>query len=171
MGRVILLNGPLGIGKSTLAELLTESIDRCVMLDGDQVAFVNPPPPDATRYLHATIERLVEHHLAAGYGNFVIDHLWETAAKIEDLRRRLDGFGLEVRCFLWMLPEAENLRRIQRRQSARAIDEIDFELRTVMDERRALAAGGPDLGEPFDVSDPPSELVDRLLQRWESRIR
>jgi len=28
------LNGPLGVGKSTLAEALTESIDRCVLLDG-----------------------------------------------------------------------------------------------------------------------------------------
>jgi hypothetical protein len=33
---IIVLNGPLGIGKSTLAEALTESIDACVMLDGDR---------------------------------------------------------------------------------------------------------------------------------------
>lgn len=31
---IIVLNGPLGIGKSTLAEALADSIDRCVMLDG-----------------------------------------------------------------------------------------------------------------------------------------
>lgn len=33
---IIVLNGPLGIGKSTLAEALAEAIDHCVMLDGAQ---------------------------------------------------------------------------------------------------------------------------------------
>ena len=32
---IILLNGPLGIGKSTLSEALTERVDWCAMLDGD----------------------------------------------------------------------------------------------------------------------------------------
>jgi adenylate kinase family enzyme len=39
---IIVLNGPLGIGKSTLAEALSESIDRCVMLDGDALVAANP---------------------------------------------------------------------------------------------------------------------------------
>ena len=34
---IIVLNGPLGIGKSTLAEALAESIDQSVMLDGDHL--------------------------------------------------------------------------------------------------------------------------------------
>jgi hypothetical protein len=32
---IVLLNGPLGIDKSTLAEALVESIEQSVMLDGD----------------------------------------------------------------------------------------------------------------------------------------
>lgn len=43
----IVLNGPLGIGESTLAEALCESIDHCVMLDGDHVVAANPSHPDA----------------------------------------------------------------------------------------------------------------------------
>jgi adenylate kinase family enzyme len=41
---IIVLNGPLGIGKSTFAEALTESIESSVMLDGDRLVAVNPPP-------------------------------------------------------------------------------------------------------------------------------
>ena len=57
---IVVLNGPLGIGKSTLAEALSESIDRCVMLDGDKIAATNPP--SSLEYLHATLELLVAHH-------------------------------------------------------------------------------------------------------------
>jgi shikimate kinase len=46
---IIALYGPLGIGKSTLAEALAESIDRCVMLDGDHLVAVNPPALTSNR--------------------------------------------------------------------------------------------------------------------------
>ena len=162
----IVLNGPLGIGKSTLAEALTERIEHCVMLDGDRLMAVNPPPADALEYLHATIALLVTHHRRFGYRHFVIDHLWRSAAELADLRRRLAVIDADadVRCFLLTLPADENLRRIERRQRARAIDEREFELRTVAEEREVLA-NNPDLGEPFDVSAPPAELVEAMLRR------
>ncbi len=40
---IILLNGPLGVGKSTLAEALSESVADCAMLSGDALGAVNPP--------------------------------------------------------------------------------------------------------------------------------
>ena len=46
---VIVLNGPLGIGKSSLAEALTESIDACAMLSGDHLVAVNPPSKTESR--------------------------------------------------------------------------------------------------------------------------
>ena len=64
---IIVLNGPLGIGKSTLAEALAESIDQCVMLDGDHLVAVNPPPSDAIEHLHSTIALLIAHHRRFGY--------------------------------------------------------------------------------------------------------
>jgi shikimate kinase len=165
---IIVLNGPLGIGKSTLAEALTESIDRCVMLDGDHLIAANPPPADEVEYLHATIALLVAHHRRSGYRHFVIDHLWRRAEELDDLRRRLLDVDpdADVRCFLLTLSPAENLRRIERRQSARALDEQEFELQTVAEEREALYdSGSDDLGEPFDVSAPPEELVTACLLR------
>jgi len=161
---IIVLNGPLGIGKSTLAEALTESIDQCAMLEGDRLVAVNPTPYDELEHLHSTIELLISHHRRFGYRHFVIDHMWRLPAELADLRRRLIAIDSELRCFLLTLPADENLRRIERRQQARAIDEREFELRTVAEERELLATT-PDLGEPFDVSASPQDLVRMMLRR------
>jgi predicted kinase len=162
----ILLNGPLGIGKSTLAEALTERLDRCVMLDGDVLVEANPPADDETDHLHTTIALLVEHHRRFGYSHFVIDHLWRSPAELDDLRRRLAGIdpGADIHCFLLTLPLEENRRRIDHRQRARAVDEREFERRTSEQERQLLA-DRRDLGEPLDVSAPPEALAARLLRR------
>ena len=165
---IIVLNGPLGIGKSTLAEALTESMPGCVMLDGDRVVAANPPPADQLGYLHSTLALLVAHHRRHGYRHFVIDHIWRTPEDLADLRRRLLDVDAdaEIRCFLLTLPLDENLRRIRRRQAARALDERELELRTVAEEREALSASsGDELGEPFDVSALPEDLVVTLSAR------
>jgi hypothetical protein len=162
----IILNGPLGIGKSTLAEALTESIDHCVMLSGDLLVAVNPSQPDELQHLHSTIALLVGHHLRFGYRHFVIEHFWSSSAELADLRDRLARVDLdaEFRAFVLTLPEDENLRRIERRQVARAIDEHEFERRTVAIERDVLT-NMSDPFEPFDVSAAPRELVAEMLRR------
>lgn len=163
---IILLNGPLGIGKSTLAEALSESIPQCVMLDGDHLVAANPAAADPLEHLHSTIELLIAHHRRFGYAHFVIPHLWTSRAQVEDLRRRLAGMEGHFRCFLLSLPLEENLRRIQLRQSARAIDEREFEARTLQEEREALASNTDGaLGEPFDVSAPVAQLVERMQRQ------
>ena len=167
---IVVLNGPLGVGKSTLAEALAESIDQCVMLDGDHLVAANPPAADELDHLHSTIELLVKHHRGFGYRHFVVNHGWRSGAAVADLRRRLTRLDADVRVFLLTLASDENLRRIERRQHARALDERECELRTVAEEREAMtnpAAG--DLGEPFDVSAPPSELVIAILQKLSLR--
>jgi hypothetical protein len=163
---IILGNGPLGIGKSTLAEALTESIDGCAMLDGDRLIAVNPPYRDELEHLHSTIALLIAHHYRYGYRHFVIDYIWRSPAELADLRGRLVQIDGDIRCFLLTLPAAENLRRIERRASVRAINELEFERHSFVREREVLAASsGMDLGEPFDVSAPPAELVEAMLLR------
>lgn len=163
---IIILNGPLGIGKSTLAEALMEEMDHCVMLDGDHVIAINPPPPNELEYLHATLSFLIQHHKSRGYRNFVINHIWRTPDDLDDLCRRLSHIEPDIRCFLLTLPLQENLRRIEVRQSARALDEQAFERHTVMEEREVLyARASSGLGEELDVSAPPEALVTALLSR------
>ena len=141
------------------------------MLDGDRLVAANPPPADELEHLHSTIALLVTHHRRFGYRHFVIDHVWRSAAELADLRRRLIAIDrdADVRCFLLTLPADENLRRIERRQTVRAIDEHEFELRTFAEERDVLTKGC-DLGEPFDVSAPPPELVAMMLHRLQPHV-
>lgn len=163
---IVVLNGPLGIGKSTLAEALCESMERCVVLDGDHLVAVNPPPEDELEHLHSTIELLVAHHRRFGYRHFVIDHLWRSPPELADLRLRLGPHDSDIRCFLLTLPDEEILRRIERRARARAIDEGERERRTCLEEREALMADvSADLGEPFDVSASVPELVQTMRRR------
>ncbi|MFN8666903.1 MAG: Gar/GrdA family gentamicin resistance ATP-binding protein [Gemmatimonadaceae bacterium] len=161
---IILLNGPLGVGKSTLAEVLMESIDGCVMLDGDSIVAVNPPPADEPRYLNATLTLLVAHHQRAGYRHFVIDHLWTSPHALDALRAQLAAVapGQPIHAFLLTLSLEDNLRRIRARQAARAIDEREFEWQTVMAER-ALLEGRSDVGEPLEVTAAP-EVVAAVIR-------
>lgn len=163
---IIVLNGPLGIGKSTLAEALSERIDRCAMLDGDALAAVNPPPLEAREHLHAAMALLVAHHRRFGYCNFVINHLWETEADLDDLRRRLAAPEERWACYRLTLDRASNLARIARRAEARAIDERTADMSTFDREYALLnGAAGNAPGEPFDVSGPPGSLVEALLEK------
>ncbi len=63
---IIVLNGPIGIGKTTLAEALMERIERCVMLDGDYLVAANSPYRDELEHLHSTLVLLVSHHMRFG---------------------------------------------------------------------------------------------------------
>ena len=163
---VIVLNGPLGVGKSTLGEVLGESIEQSVTLDGDRLLALNPPPADEVSSLHATIALLVGHHLTKGYRRFIINHSWSSAEEITDLQRCLDGVAEKVRvhCFRLTVSKEENVRRIALRRRARAIDESEFEHRHFAEEYAHLSsADGNELGIPFDASDRPENLAVRML--------
>ena len=164
---IVLLNGPPGIGKSTLAEVLGESIEGCATLFGDGLTALNPAQADETGYFNATVTMLVEHHRRHGYRHFVVEHFWPSAAALDDLSARLrvaqpEG---EVRCFLLTLPVEANLERIRRRRAGRAIDDHLDEMAGFANEAATLAAAAPgELGEPFDASDPPDVLARRIRQ-------
>ena len=163
----VLLNGPLGIGKSSLGEALCEELESSAHIDGDALVALNPPAPEGARgreQLHGAIRLLVEHHRRFGARHFVINHVWFSPEDLEDLCARLTDIEPRstVRCFRLCLDESENLRRIERRARARILDEFDFEQRTVRRER-ALLTGREDLGEPLDVSGTLEATVGELL--------
>jgi predicted ABC-type ATPase len=162
----ILLNGPLGIGKSTLGEVLGEAVERSVTIDGDQLLALNPSPNDENSALHQVVALLVEHHLSRGYDRFILNHYWSSAAQISDLMAGLQSIDprFQVHCFRLTLPKEENLQRIALRQKVRAIDETEFEAEHFTEEHALLTAAGDELGMPFDVSDPPDVLAARLIK-------
>lgn len=162
----ILLNGPLGIGKSTLGEALGESLPRSATIDGDALVAVNPPPSDEASDLNETIALLIAHRLKQGYYLFVINHYWSDRTQIEQLQNTLRAIApdFRFRIFRLMLSKEQNIRRIEIRRASRAFDEAEHEDVHFSEEFGRLSrAKGSDLGEPFDASDAPDVLVERLI--------
>lgn len=166
---IVLLNGPLGIGKSSLGEALSESLEDSVHLDADALIATNPPiveGSEGNEHLHGALTLLVAHHLRFGLRHFVINHIWLEVADLEDLRDRLEAVVPDAvfRVFRLCLGASENLARIERRARSRALDELEFELRTMREERAHLR-GRDDLGEPFEVDRPLDQLVESMRSR------
>ena len=87
---IILINGPLGVGKTTISEALLRRFERGVMLDGDAVGNVHPfeiYDNARTDYLYRTLAMLVAWHQREGrYERFVINYVFEQP---DDLARLL----------------------------------------------------------------------------------
>ncbi len=139
-----------------------EAVENSAMLDGDALAAVNPSPPSSA-LLHETIRLLIDHYRRYGYRHFFVNHLWTDPKQCAALQQQLLTTDPDVRCFRLTLSAQENRRRIQQRRPARLLDHAAEEFDTNAAERRLLA-DRQDLGEPFDVSDPPDRLVGRLLR-------
>lgn len=160
---IILLNGPLGIGKSTLSEALTERVDWCAMLDGDHLIELNPPPANEQETLLSVSTLLIAHYQSVGYRNFVLNHLWTVPADLSQFRAKLSELDSDVHCFRLTLPVEENLRRIERRASATGLDR-SYELEVFADEHTVFSGCyGHELGVPLDASSSPGELASQVL--------
>ena len=74
---IVIINGPCGIGKTSVAWELNAQFERAVMLDGDCIGAVRPfEIYDDARitYLYRTLHHLIAYHVEQGdYHNFVIN--------------------------------------------------------------------------------------------------
>lgn len=125
---IIIINGPLGIGKTQVSEKLIEYFDRAVMLDGDYIGAVHPfEIYDEARieYLYQTLRHLTAYHVEHGYRNFVINYVFESAASLARLRGLLADLDGEIYAFRLTCTESEMERRIRSRAVGRP-EEPDF---------------------------------------------
>lgn len=165
MIRVIVLNGPLGIGKSSLQDALVEAVPGAAGIDGDAVVQLNPEPA-AEDYLARGIGVLARYHHDAGYRTFVINHIWTTAEAMAAVRAQFTALDPAVDWHVLLLTLAPDSHhaRIESRQAARIMDERDFERRVLAEE---LAALGRDtsgaLGRALPVDAGLDVLVARVL--------
>lgn len=90
---IIILNGPLGVGKTEVAWKLIEKFDRAAMLDGDYLGAVHPfeiYDEQRVAYLYDTICHLARFHAEHGYRHLVVNYVFETPAALAQLRRALN---------------------------------------------------------------------------------
>jgi GrpB-like predicted nucleotidyltransferase (UPF0157 family)/predicted kinase len=117
---IVIINGPLGIGKTEVSWGLVELFDQGVMLDGDYIGAVHPfEIYDDARiaYLYQTIHHLVAFHLKNGYSNFVINYVFETPESLAQLRGMLSELDDVTYAFRLSASEKEIEQRVRAREN------------------------------------------------------
>jgi hypothetical protein len=86
---ILIIIGPLGIGKTTTASYLLEKFRVGVMLDGDYIAAFHPFDHYNSAHLdyaYHTFRVLIAHHLANGIRDFVLNWVFEDPARLQQFR-------------------------------------------------------------------------------------
>lgn len=163
---IIIINGSLGVGKSSVAEALHYKFDKSVHLDGDQVGDVHPfEIYDAARidHLYRTLELLVGFHQKNGYHNFVINYVFESPGSLQDLLELLLPLDASIHTYWLTCNEQEQARRIRSRQR----QELDWELTRFVELQRiqTRAAQQGFIGKEVDTTGlTTAEVAQKIWQ-------
>jgi GrpB-like predicted nucleotidyltransferase (UPF0157 family)/predicted kinase len=115
---IILINGPLGVGKTEVAWKLIEKFERAILLDGDYLGAVHPfeiYDEQRVEYLYQTLHHVTAFHVAHGWHNFVIDYVFETPESLAKLRYLLSDLDDVIYAFRLTCSAEEIERRIRLR--------------------------------------------------------
>jgi broad-specificity NMP kinase len=124
---IIIINGSLGVGKSSIAEEIQWKFDKSVSLDGDHIGNVHPfEIYDDARidHLYQTFANLISFHQTFGYRNFVINYVFESAKSLQSLIDQLHPLDSTIHTYWLTCDKNEQARRIRERQR----DNLDWEL-------------------------------------------
>ena len=154
---IVIINGPCGIGKTSVAWELNALFDRAVMLDGDYIGAVHPfeiYDRARTNYLYQTFHHLIAYHIEQGdYHHFVINYVFESPKSLAQLRRLLSDLDDEIYAFRLIASDHAIEERIRKREL-----ESDAGLRWHLNRYRELveiqnrAAARGDLGFVVDTT-------------------
>ncbi|MBN2388047.1 MAG: AAA family ATPase [Anaerolineales bacterium] len=161
---IIIINGSLGVGKSSTAEELHWKFDKAVHLDGDHIGNVHPfEIYDDVRidHLYRTLELLVGFHQKNGYHNFVINYVFETPNSLQNLLDRLRPLDTSIHTYWLTCDQEEQAKRIRDRQRV----DLDWELSRFVELQRiqTKAAQQGFIGIKVDTTRMTSaEVADKI---------
>lgn len=161
---IIIVNGSLGVGKSSVAEELHYKFDKSVHLDGDTIGDVHPfEIYDEARinHLYRTLELLIGFHQKNGYHNFVINYVFESPQSLQELLSLLRPLDPSIHTYWLTCDEKEQARRIQKRGR----EELQWELNRFVELQRIqrLAAHQGFIGQEVDTTRlTPKEAADEI---------
>lgn len=169
---IIIINGPLGIGKTSVSWELLRCFERAAMLDGDYLGAIQPfEIYDEARiaYLDQTFVHMSAWHKQHGYTNLVINYVFEQPEALAHLRALLQPLDGEIYAFRLTCSEAEMERRIRQRAGPENADSASVawelqrfrELVTIQEE----AALHGDLGRVVDTSTLSAVEVARQIKK------
>ncbi len=169
---IIIINGPLGVGKTETAWALLEHFEKGVMLDGDYIGAVWPfDLHDEARltYLYETLAHLIAWHRQHGYANFVINYVFESAAELTQLRHLLAVYDSDIYAFRLTAANSEIEQRVRRRGNMGLEWELHRFLELSVIQEAAAQQG--DLGTVIDTTSlsvsQTAEMIAAWLWDWE----
>lgn len=124
----IIINGSLGVGKSSTSWLLMKKFEKSVMIDADYFAAFHPSSifdKASGEYTYKTIAHLISFHKENGYPNFIINYVFENKDSLNSIIQKLELIGEEVFTVRLVCDEKENRERILKRNN----DSKDWELK------------------------------------------
>jgi deoxyadenosine/deoxycytidine kinase len=161
---IVIINGPLGIGKSETSWQLLYRLPRAVMLDMDHIAAFHPCDyycQEHLDYAYSTAGILVEHHVRHGFSDFILNWVFESPDQLARLKKELARFDQPIHSFRLRCEPDEIARRIRARNREDLDGEIarSRELVAILD----AAAQTGDIGTVIDTTSLTVEqTVDRI---------
>ncbi len=163
---IIIINGSLGVGKTSVADQIMWKFDKAIHLDGDAIGNVHPFEiynPARIENLYRALELLVRFHRQIGYHNVVINYVFESPGSLQNLLDLLRPLDSSIHIY-WLTCEAgEQSRRIQSRRRP----DLDWELNRFIELQRIQrqAAQRGFLGIEVDTTGLAlPEVADKIWQ-------
>lgn len=153
---ILIVNGPCGVGKSTVTKELEEKFDACVHIKADYVHcfIVNSQIiPEHIRMTDINIESLVKNFKMNGFKNIIIDNVYETTEHMNSVINNLKQYDEAVFSVLLYCELEENIRR----DGMRPLDDICGEQR--VRELHEIMYNQEGLGVIFDNTNTPKEIM------------
>ncbi len=166
---IIIINGSLGVGKSSVADQLHYKFDKSIHLDGDYIGDVHPfEIYDDARisHLYRTLELLVGFHQKNGYHDFVINYVFESPESLQELLDLLRPLDSSIHTYWLTCDEEEQARRVRKRRR----QELQWELGRFVELQRIQrqAAQRGFIGKEVDTTGlSPEEAAEAI---WKDRV-
>lgn len=164
---IIIINGSLGVGKTSISEELLWKYEKTVMLDGDALGNVNPfdiYDQNRIQHLYKTIELLVKFHNDAGFDNIIINYVFESSESLRQLIELLTPVDRNIFSF-WITCEEEIQRnRIIKRNR----DNIEWELKRFSELQRIqrIASQKGFIGNEINSSNISVNEIGNTIVNW-----
>lgn len=147
---IIILNGPCGVGKSSVAKLISEQLEHPIYIKGDDVLNMVVNSEIILENILLTernVVSLVKNFAQSGYKNYVIDFVYEEQYCLKRFVTELKKFIRDVFVIRLFCDLEENVRR----DSERSSEDICGKER-VIELNQVFSNVGDQLGHAIDNS-------------------